>query len=193
MAPKANQTVIDRALSHEPIPGAIIVDRKERKAQAARFQKTRRLKQSFMGAVFLILLAAGWLYPLIGYFIPFCMVLGIGLAAFQGRSWCNWVCPRGSFEDAWLAKISRRRPIPPIFRSTRLPRRGHDLPDGDVGLANSAVVAEPLGYRQVFRPDALHYHCGGRGFRDDLSRADVVLYLPHRHHVKLGRVKTGGR
>jgi ferredoxin-type protein NapH len=120
MAPKANQTVIDRALSHEPIPGAIIVDRKARKAQAARFQKTRRIKQSFMGTVFLILLAAGWLYPLIGYFIPVCMVLGIGLASFQGRSWCNWVCPRGSFEDAWLAKISRKRPIPQVFRSTRL-------------------------------------------------------------------------
>jgi polyferredoxin len=118
MAPKIYQTVSDRGLSHAP--GAIILDRKARKAQAARFQKTRRIKQSFMGTVFLILLAAGWLYSLIGYFIPVCMVLGIGLAAFQGRSWCNWVCPRGSFEDAWLAKISRNRPIPQVFRSTRL-------------------------------------------------------------------------
>ena len=118
MAPRAHQSVIDRDLI--PEPGTIVVDRKERKAQAARFQKTRRIKQSFMGTVFLILLAAGWLYSLIGYFIPVCMVLGIGLAAFQGRSWCNWVCPRGSFEDAWLAKISRNRPIPQVFRSTRL-------------------------------------------------------------------------
>ncbi|MGA9755017.1 MAG: 4Fe-4S binding protein [Desulfobaccales bacterium] len=120
MAPKAYQTVINRALILEPMHGAIIVDRKERKAQAARFQKTRRIKQLFMGTAFLILLAAGWLYPLIGYFIPVCMVLGIGMAAFQGRSWCNWLCPRGSFEDTWLAKISRGRPIPQVFRSTRL-------------------------------------------------------------------------
>jgi ferredoxin-type protein NapH len=89
--------------------------KQERVAQAL---KVRRIQQTLLGTAFLLLLGAGWRYPLIGYFIPVCMLLGIGLAAFQGRSWCNWLCPRGSFEDAWLAKISRGRRIPPVFRST---------------------------------------------------------------------------
>jgi ferredoxin-type protein NapH len=92
----------------------------ERKARAAQAIRARRLKQTLLGTAFLLLLGAGWLYPLIGYFIPLCMLLGLGVAAFQGRSWCNWLCPRGSFEDAWLAKLSRGRRIPPVFRSTAL-------------------------------------------------------------------------
>jgi polyferredoxin len=57
------------------------------------------------------------MYPLIGYFIPVCMLLGIGTAAFQGRSWCNWLCPRGSFEDSLLSRISRQHRIPQVFRA----------------------------------------------------------------------------
>jgi polyferredoxin len=71
-----------------------------------------------MGLSFIGLLMAGWVYPLIGYFIPVCMLLGIGTAAFQGRSWCNWLCPRGSFEDSLLSRISCQRRIPQVLRST---------------------------------------------------------------------------
>jgi len=99
----------------------IKLDRKARRAAAAWTQKRRRTKQLVGGTGFLFLLGAGWFYPLIGYFIPACMLLGIGLAAFKGRSWCNWLCPRGSFEDALVARISRRRWIPEVFR--RLPLR----------------------------------------------------------------------
>ncbi len=95
-------------------------DRKERKVRAARALKVRRGKQLILGAGFLVLLAAGWLYPLLGYFIPVCMLLGVGMAAFRGRNWCDWLCPRGSFEDAWLSKISRQRLIPPVFRGAPL-------------------------------------------------------------------------
>jgi polyferredoxin len=82
--------------------------------------KSRTLKQRLLGGGFLLLLAAGWRYPLVGYFIPGCMLLGVGTALFRGRSWCNWLCPRGSFEDAWLARFSRGRAIPSAFRSTPL-------------------------------------------------------------------------
>jgi len=95
-----------------------MVNRQEIKANAARAQKARRLKQVFLGVAFLVILAAGWLYPLIGFFIPVCMLLGIGLAAFQGRKWCDWLCPRGSFEDALLAQISPQHRIPQVLRST---------------------------------------------------------------------------
>ncbi|RJR32501.1 MAG: 4Fe-4S binding protein [Deltaproteobacteria bacterium] len=103
---------------HEPQGCA--ADRKERRIQAGRAQRTRRLKQLILGTAFLGLLGAGWLYPLIGYFIPACMLLGIGLAAFRGRNWCDWLCPRGSFEDGLLARISPQRRIPQVFRGTPL-------------------------------------------------------------------------
>lgn len=82
---------------------------------------TRRRRQMALGALFPVIVAAGWLYPLVGFFIPLCMALGLGLAAFRGRTWCDWLCPRGSFEDAWLARISRNTRIPELFR--RVPVR----------------------------------------------------------------------
>jgi polyferredoxin len=96
------------------------LDRKERRIRAVRAQKARRTKQLILGTAFLGLLGAGWLYPLIGYFIPVCMLLGIGLAAFKGRHWCDWLCPRGSFEDSLLVRISPQRRIPKVFRGTPL-------------------------------------------------------------------------
>lgn len=87
---------------------------KERKAGAI---KSRKVKQYIMGALFLVLLVAGWFFPLIGYFIPLCMVAGIGMASIRGRQWCNWYCPRGSFADSYMKTISPERIIPDWLRS----------------------------------------------------------------------------
>lgn len=78
----------------------------------------RYAKQAAFGVAFLGLLAAGWFYPILGYFIPACMVIGVGLALFMGRKWCDWWCPRGSFLDAMASKVSRKARIPDFFRST---------------------------------------------------------------------------
>ena len=94
--------------------GASLNGRKQRLKGA---QRARTTKQLVMGTGFLGLLAAGWVLPLIGYFIPLCMLLGIGVAVFRGRTWCNWLCPRGSFADALLKKVSPGRKIPEAFRS----------------------------------------------------------------------------
>ena len=88
---------------------------KRRLAEAAR---ARQAKQLAMGIVFLVLLAGGWFVPVVGYFIPLCMVAGVGIAVFRGRQWCNWYCPRGSFADYFMKKISPLRPIPHLFRTT---------------------------------------------------------------------------
>jgi len=93
---------------------------RSKKALLSQAMASRRLKQGLTGAAFIIFLAAGWFFPLIGYFIPVCMLAGLSLAAWRGRSWCNWLCPRGAFLDALLQKISRRKKIPQIFRSTPL-------------------------------------------------------------------------
>ena len=80
-------------------------------------KKSRTTKQIFAGTTFLVLLGAGWLYPLIGYFVPLCMVAGIGMASVKGRKWCNWYCPRGSFADSYMKAISPGKKIPDWLRS----------------------------------------------------------------------------
>lgn len=75
----------------------------------------------FMSITFPIVLIGGWFYPFLGYFIPACMLLGIGIAIFKGRKWCDWFCPRGSFFDAFIKPISPKRQIPGFFK--RLPLR----------------------------------------------------------------------
>jgi len=61
------------------------------------FSKKRLAKQWAVTPLFLLILFGGWKYPFLGFFIPLCMLLGIGL--FRGRKWCDWYCPRGSFYD----------------------------------------------------------------------------------------------
>lgn len=68
----------------------------------------RKIKQFLMAGVFIVILILGWYYPLLGYFIPLCMLLGIGIGFSKGRKWCDWFCPRGSFFDSMI------RPIPNV-------------------------------------------------------------------------------
>jgi ferredoxin-type protein NapH len=90
------------------------------KRRAAAAVKVRQGKQFIMGIVFTLFLTGGWFFPVIGYFIPVCMIAGIGIAFFRGRQWCNWYCPRGSFADSLMKKISPARPLPQLFRTTGL-------------------------------------------------------------------------
>lgn len=80
------------------------------------FEKKRKIRQLIMGIVFLVVLIGGWAYPLLGYFIPLCMLLGIGIGLFKGRNWCDWYCPRGSFFDAVMRPINPKREIPGFFK-----------------------------------------------------------------------------
>ena len=79
-------------------------------------EKKRMIKQFFMAIIFLVILIGGWHYPLLGYFIPLCMLLGIGLGLFRGRLWCDWLCPRGSFFDSLIKPISPKKKIPKFFK-----------------------------------------------------------------------------
>ena len=77
----------------------------------------RSRKQIIMVAGFLAVLAAGWRYPLLGFFIPLCMLLGIGIGLYRGRKWCDWLCPRGSAYDVLIKPLSPSRNIPGLLRS----------------------------------------------------------------------------
>jgi polyferredoxin len=63
-----------------------------------------------------LVVIGGWFYPLIGFFLLVCMAGALGVALYKGRAWCDWMCPRGSFYDLLLEKISLKRPIPAFFR-----------------------------------------------------------------------------
>lgn len=79
--------------------------------------KTRKIKQSFMAVVFMAVFIFGWKYPILGFFIPLCMIIGAGIGLFKGRKFCDWYCPRGSFYDAWIKPLSPQRKIPALFKN----------------------------------------------------------------------------
>lgn len=80
--------------------------------------RSRRRIQLASAAAFILLLALGRSYPLLGYFAVLCMMVGVGLAFFRGRKWCDF-CPRGSFYDK-LDAISRKQSIPGFFKGWTL-------------------------------------------------------------------------
>ena len=89
----------------------------ERKERLERSKKSRLIRQFLAGSLFIALLIGGWFYSIIGYFIPLCMVIGVSVASVKGRTWCNWMCPRGSFADSYMKIISPGRKIPKALRS----------------------------------------------------------------------------
>jgi ferredoxin-type protein NapH len=49
--------------------------------------------------------------------IGFIIVGGILLSPILGRFWCGWLCPRGTFLEYALEKVSKKSNIPDILRS----------------------------------------------------------------------------
>ncbi|MGB8226992.1 MAG: 4Fe-4S binding protein [Sedimentisphaerales bacterium] len=84
-------------------------------------KKKRFTKQILTAVIFPVVIIGGWFYPVLGYFIPICMIAGISIAFFRGRKWCDWYCPRGSFFDTAGEQASPNKEIPAFFKS--LPTR----------------------------------------------------------------------
>ncbi|MBZ4645733.1 MAG: hypothetical protein PWR27_1189 [Petroclostridium sp.] len=59
----------------------------------------------------------GLIYPVVGVIALVCMLAPVGMAFFKGRMWCGNYCPRGSFNDIILSKLSRKKGIPKLFTS----------------------------------------------------------------------------
>jgi len=74
-------------------------------------------KRFLNSLLFIAIIILGWQYPLLGYFIPFCMLAGIAIGLSAGRKWCDWYCPRGSFYDALMRPLSAQRGIPGLFKN----------------------------------------------------------------------------
>lgn len=75
--------------------------------------------QFILGGIFLPILVMGYFFPWIGLSILACMLAGLAVAFTKGRKWCDWYCPRGSFLDAYLSRISPQRKLPTWFYSYR--------------------------------------------------------------------------
>lgn len=77
----------------------------------------RRRRQQYLFWILLVFLAVGIIYPVIGLLAIICMLAPVALAPYKGRFWCGNFCPRGSFYDNVLARLSPQKPIPAFFRS----------------------------------------------------------------------------
>lgn len=100
--------------------GAVAGVKDESRKNAPAGAVRRKLTIYATAAVFPAVLAGGWYYPLLGYFILLCMVAALGMAAKSGRKWCGTLCPRGNFYDLALKPLSPRKKIPAVFRRAPL-------------------------------------------------------------------------
>lgn len=76
-----------------------------------------RAWQRYTALLLPVILLVGWLiFPPLGYVILGCMAAGIGYGVTKGRYWCDWMCPRGSFWDSYMTRLSFNGKVPGLFR-----------------------------------------------------------------------------
>ncbi len=81
--------------------------------------KTKKNVRNILWPLVLITIIGGQFYSWLGFVVPVVMLTGIiGAATQGGRFVCGWICPRGSFYDLIIAKISRNQKIPKFFRTS---------------------------------------------------------------------------
>ncbi len=71
----------------------------------------------YIGVMVLIVSIGGIWYPKLGYFLLLVFGTLLAISPFRGRWFCGNLCPRGSFNDFMLSKISKKRKIPKILKS----------------------------------------------------------------------------
>lgn len=85
------------------------------------YRVTIKLRQFIHQWVWLVLIffcIVGLIYPVIGGAALICMLAPILVAFFKGRMWCGNFCPRGSFNDIVLSKLTLKRRMPAVFKQT---------------------------------------------------------------------------
>lgn len=71
----------------------------------------------YLGILVVIVSIAGLWYPVLGYFMLLVFGTLLAISPFRGRWFCGNLCPRGSFNDFWVGKISQNKKIPHVLRS----------------------------------------------------------------------------
>jgi len=76
----------------------------------------RKYVHKWAWTVLMIFCMVGLFYPSIGIVAIGCMLAPVVVSIFKGRYWCANFCPRGSFNDILLSKISRGMKVPGILK-----------------------------------------------------------------------------
>jgi len=74
----------------------------------------------YLGILVVIVSIGGLWYPKLGYFLLIVFATLMVISPFKGRWFCGNLCPRGSFIDFWLSKITLKKKIPIFFRNLSL-------------------------------------------------------------------------
>jgi ferredoxin-type protein NapH len=63
--------------------------------------------------LYVVMIAAGWAFPVLG--IAVFALLGLAVISGRRKKWCGSYCPRGSFLDLVMARLSPKKPIPRLL------------------------------------------------------------------------------
>ncbi|OPX78522.1 MAG: quinol dehydrogenase membrane component [Methanosaeta sp. PtaB.Bin039] len=74
----------------------------------------------YLGVLALIACVGGIWYPRLGYLVPVVFLAILISSPFRGRWFCGNLCPWGSFNDFFVSRITRGRPLPPVLSSMAL-------------------------------------------------------------------------
>lgn len=74
----------------------------------------------YLGIIVVLVSIGGIWFPKLGYVVALVFLSILVISPFRGRWFCGNLCPRGSFNDFWIGRISRHVPIPRFFRSMLL-------------------------------------------------------------------------
>ena len=78
--------------------------------------KIKRFIHKWIWVLLVIYCVVGIFFPLVGMAALVCMLAPSVVAIFKGRMWCGNFCPRGSFNDTILSKISKKNSVPKLFK-----------------------------------------------------------------------------
>ncbi len=79
--------------------------------------RINKLIHRWVWILLIIFCVVGIFYPIIGLAALVCMLAPSIVAIFNGRMWCGNFCPRGSFNDIILSKVSRKGKVPGFLKS----------------------------------------------------------------------------
>ena len=64
------------------------------------------------------MIIGGYFCPELGFIVVGLITLFMILASHRGRFYCGWLCPMGAFHERFLALVSLKKPILPVFKSS---------------------------------------------------------------------------
>jgi polyferredoxin len=114
------------------------------------FKEKRVRLQMYTSVVLPLVLIGGWVYPPLGFSLLICMFGAIGIALYKGRAWCDWMCPRGSFYDLFLNKLSRNMLIPSLFKTKWFRTLILSLLMGALGIQIYYALGDSYGIGRAF-------------------------------------------